>query len=166
MLFQRAMSLLTHAVMWLVPAPSYKMITSQPQAATAIEITWERPILHARIRLSNDKMLEVLNVHLKSRIPTDIPGQKKDAYTWKSSVGWAEGFFISSMRRVGQALEARVLIDKLFDENPDALIVTAGDFAITPAPRTLFLIKTWFGAFYPWSRFRVKIGPFFLAKIR
>ncbi len=48
----------------LVPAPSYSMITSHSPAETAAEITWERPILHARIQLGNGKILEVLNVHL------------------------------------------------------------------------------------------------------
>jgi exonuclease III len=32
------------------------------------------------------------------------------------------------MKRVGQALETRLLIDRLFDTNEDALIVVCGDF--------------------------------------
>ena len=32
------------------------------------------------------------------------------------------------MKRVGQALEMRMLIDQLFDANADALIVSCGDF--------------------------------------
>jgi exonuclease III len=51
-----------------------------------------------------------------------------DNYTWKTASGWAEGFFLSSIKRVGQALETRRLIDELFDEDEDALIVVCGDF--------------------------------------
>ncbi len=32
------------------------------------------------------------------------------------------------MKRVGQALETRILIDKLFDEEENTLIVVCGDF--------------------------------------
>lgn len=32
------------------------------------------------------------------------------------------------MKRVGQALEARVLIDQIFDSDPNALIAVCGDF--------------------------------------
>jgi predicted extracellular nuclease len=32
------------------------------------------------------------------------------------------------MKRSGQALEARLLVDRLFDEDPNALIMLAGDF--------------------------------------
>ena len=40
---------------------------------------------------------------------------------WLSAPGWAEGFFIAAVKRAGQALEARLFIDKLFDEDPDAM---------------------------------------------
>jgi len=39
-----------------------------------------------------------------------------------------QGFFRSSMKRVGQALETRMPIDTLFDADEDALIVVCGDF--------------------------------------
>lgn len=90
-------------------------------------VSWERPILRARIRVGG-KTLDVINVHLKSKIPTDIPEQKEDAYTWKTASGWAEGFFISSVKRVGQALETRMLVDEIFDGDERALIVACGDF--------------------------------------
>jgi endonuclease/exonuclease/phosphatase family metal-dependent hydrolase len=110
------------------PAPHYRKVTATPQESEAQEVMWERPILHAKIKLDNDRVLDIINVHLKSKLPTNIPGQKVDTYTWKTSSGWAEGFFLSSMKRVGQALETRMLIDKLFDANADALIVVCGDF--------------------------------------
>ena len=110
------------------PAPLYRMVTAiTDEEETAKEITWERPILHARIKIG-EKVMDVINLHLKSKIPTDIPGQKVDDYTWKTSSSWAEGFFISSMKRVGQAMETRMLIDKLFKDYKDPWIVVCGDF--------------------------------------
>ena len=74
----------------------------------------------------------MINVHLKSKIPTDIPGQKIDGFTWRSADAWAEGSFISSMKRMSQALEVRRLVDQLLDADPDARIVVAGDFNAAP----------------------------------
>jgi predicted extracellular nuclease len=42
--------------------------------------------------------------------------------------GWAEGFFLASIKRAGQALEARLLVDSIFDDDPDALVCVCGDF--------------------------------------
>lgn len=112
------------------PAPYYRKVTEklkEGEKHEAREITWERPMLHARIRL-DDRVLNVINLHLKSRLPSHIKGQKINRFAWKTASGWAEGYFISSMKRVGQALEVRILIDRLFDEDEDALVVVCGDF--------------------------------------
>ena len=110
------------------PAPRYRKVTATPEESEAKEVTWERPILHAKIQLDNNRVLNLINIHLKSKLPTNIEGQKVDNYTWRTPSGYAEGFFLSSMKRVGQALETRILIDTLFDANEDALIVVCGDF--------------------------------------
>lgn len=110
------------------PSPSYKKVTALPEEMEAREISWERPILHAKIRLPNGTVLDVINLHLKSRRPTNIQGHKLSDRTWKTAFGWAEGVFISSMKRIGQALETRILIDNLFDDNRYALIAVCGDF--------------------------------------
>jgi endonuclease/exonuclease/phosphatase family metal-dependent hydrolase len=110
------------------PAPWYQKVTAEPQEEEAKEVKWERPIQHARIKLDQNRFFQVINLHLKSRLPSNIEGQKLNTFTWKTACGWAEGFFVSSMKRVGQALETRMLIDKLFDEDEDALIVVCGDF--------------------------------------
>jgi len=109
------------------PAPSYRKVTAQPPDVEADEVSWERPILHASINVQG-RVVEVLNLHLKSRMPTPIPGQTIGRYGWKHASGWAEGYFLSSMKRVGQALEARMLVDTLFDQNEGALLVVCGDF--------------------------------------
>jgi hypothetical protein len=42
-------------------------------------------------------------------------------------------FFISSVKRVIQALETRLLVDEIFSrEGNNALIVISGDFSINP----------------------------------
>lgn len=109
------------------PAPRYQKVTAEPQEDEANDVTWERPILHAKIKLDDSKVLHVINLHLKSRLPSYIEGQKVNRYKWETASGWAEGFFLSSMKRVGQALETRMLIDKLFDGDEESLIVVGGD---------------------------------------
>ncbi|GAA0488136.1 endonuclease [Paractinoplanes deccanensis] len=115
----------------LVKAPTYRRLTANPPDQFPIEINIERPILHVELN-AGGKPLHVINVHLKSKIPTDIPGQTVDAFTWRSADSWAEGSFISSMKRMAQALEVRRLVDQLLDADPAARIVVAGDFNATP----------------------------------
>lgn len=110
----------------LTPAPYYKKVTADEDEAK--RISWERPILHAQVRIDQQRVLHVINLHLKSRLPTSIGEQQVNNYTWKTASGWSEGFFLSSMKRVGQALETRMLIDNLFDADENALIVVCGDF--------------------------------------
>jgi endonuclease/exonuclease/phosphatase family metal-dependent hydrolase len=110
------------------PSPRYQKVTAQPEEREAREISWERPILHAKVQLPNNKVVDVINLHLKSRRPTNIQGNKLSERTWRTASGWAEGVFISSMKRIGQSLETRILIDKLFDVDPCALIAVCGDF--------------------------------------
>jgi endonuclease/exonuclease/phosphatase family metal-dependent hydrolase len=115
----------------LVDKPSYKRLTAVPPDAAAVDIGVERPILHVQLDHPGG-VLHVINVHLKSKTPTDIPGQKLDNFTWRSADAWAEGTFISSMKRMSQALEVRRLVDQILDNDPDARIVVAGDFNATP----------------------------------
>lgn len=118
----------------LIAKPQYLRLTADPPDPEPIEITAERPILHVTLDIGQfgGGQLHVINVHLKSRIPTDIPGQKIDSYTWRSAGGWAEGAFVSSMKRMSQAVEARRLVDQILDADPGAQIVVLGDFNATP----------------------------------
>jgi endonuclease/exonuclease/phosphatase family metal-dependent hydrolase len=111
------------------PRPRYQMATADPPDTSADLIQWERPMLYTQINVAAGMNLHLINVHLKSKIASDIAGQKLDNFTWKTVSAWAEGSFISSMKRVGQALQARLLIDKIFDTHGlDALIAICGDF--------------------------------------
>lgn len=111
------------------PRPSYQMATASPPDTTANPVEWERPMLYTQINIGVGHTLHLINVHLKSKLATTIPGQKSDNFTWKTVSAWAEGSFISSMKRVGQALQARLLIDRIFDAHGlGSLIAVAGDF--------------------------------------
>jgi len=111
------------------PQPSYQMVTAIPADTTANTLNWERPLLYVQIDLGQARTLHLINVHLKSKLASNIPGQKLNSYTWKTVSAWAEGSFLSSIKRVGQALQARMLIDRIFDQHGlDALIAICGDF--------------------------------------
>lgn len=111
-----------------VPPLLYRPVTAIPAENTAAEVTWDRPLLHVSVHLDSQRTLHVINAHLKSKLPTDIRGQKVDQFTWKSAAAWAEGSFISSIKRVGQALEVRQLVDAIFDSDEKALVTLCGDF--------------------------------------
>jgi endonuclease/exonuclease/phosphatase family metal-dependent hydrolase len=119
-------------------APSYRRLTAAPPDAAAVTIDWERPILMATVDLGDGRSLHVINLHLKSKLPTEIPGQKINQFTWRNAAAAAEGSFLSSMKRVGQALETRLLVESLFDADAHALIAVCGDFNsdITDVPVT------------------------------
>ena len=117
-----------------IQPPSYQMLTAVPPETSAKPFNWTRAIVHAKIALP-DQVLHILSFHLKSKLPFGIPGQKENIpgtttseKRWKSSAAWAEGAFISSMIRMGQALEVRALVDKIFADEPGALLTVCGDF--------------------------------------
>ena len=117
----------------LVQAPQFTSATSIPPASEPDALAWDRPILHATINLKPDastpvKSLHIINLHLKAPLPSPVPGQKIGPFAWRSVPGWAEGYFRAAIRRSGQALEARILIDRIFDQDEHALIVLTGDF--------------------------------------
>jgi len=110
-----------------VEPPAHRFVNADPPADSAQPVRWDRPILHASIDLPDGGRLEVVNLHLRAPLPAFIPGQKHEAFVWKSVPGWAEGMYLADIKRTGQALETRLLIDRLFDADPDALIAVVGD---------------------------------------
>ncbi|RMD61587.1 MAG: endonuclease [Alphaproteobacteria bacterium] len=112
----------------LVPPPTYRPVTADPPEPAPEPVQWDRPLLYAGIELPGGRRLHVLNLHLRAPLAAPVRGQKVDAATWRTVGGWAEGFFIATMKRTGQALEARLVIERIFDREPEALITVCGDF--------------------------------------
>lgn len=110
-----------------VSPPHYQMVTASPAAAAPEPVCWDRPVLHASIDLPAGRRIEVVNLHFRAPLPAFIPGQKHEAFVWKSVPGWAEGTFLAEIKRTGQALESRLLTDRLFDADANALIAVVGD---------------------------------------
>jgi len=111
----------------LVPPLTYAAITATQQPA-AIDGHFDRPLLYTVVPLPGGRALHVVNLHLRSPLAAVIPGQKQSGLTWRSVTGWAEGYFVAALKRNAQALEARLLVDQIFDAEPEALIAVCGDF--------------------------------------
>lgn len=112
----------------LVPAPLYRSATAEPGSTGNSPILWDRPILHVEIELPDGSPFHILNMHLKSPQASYIAGQKSGPFAWKTVSGWAEGYFLATIKQAGQALEARMLVDRLFNAAADGLIAVVGDF--------------------------------------
>jgi len=112
----------------LTPPAHYAPATAEPSVPQPAPLSFDRPLLVTDIAIGDGRRLTVVNVHLKAPLAASIPGQKLSAFAWKSIGAWAEGYFISSVRRNGQALELRRLVDQLLSEEVGRLIAVAGDF--------------------------------------
>lgn len=118
-----------HSQVWhdLVEAPRHMPATQEPRPEAPVPIEWERPLLHAVLELGGGQRLHVLNLHLRAPRAAFLAGQKSHG-VWNSVGGWAEGFFQAAVKQAGQALEARLLLERIFDGEPDPLIAVCGDF--------------------------------------
>lgn len=110
-----------------VPAIETRQITAEPPADAASALRFERPALVTVLDVDG-LALSVVNVHLRAPIASPIAGQKQGAYAWKHTGAWAEGYYHSGIKRIGQALELRLLAEALFDADPTARLVITGDF--------------------------------------
>lgn len=111
----------------LVPPQPYHAVTAVPQESADLTLSWDRPLLHCRLELAGPAPLHVINLHLRSPLAAPIPGRKTAPFVWSSLAGWAEGYFAATIKRSGQALEARLLVEAIFDAEPEALIAVCGD---------------------------------------
>lgn len=111
----------------LVPPLPYRAVTAEPEGECDLTLEWDRPLLHVELETDSGEKLHVINLHLRSPLASPIPGQKLSAGKWASLGGWAEGFFTATIRRSGQALEARLLVERIFEAEPEALIAVCGD---------------------------------------
>jgi endonuclease/exonuclease/phosphatase family metal-dependent hydrolase len=112
----------------LVPPPSYRPVTASPRPSAAAEVCWDRPILHAVIDHPAGRRLHLVNLHLRAPLASPIAGQKTGPFTWRSLGAWAEGFYLAAIKRSGQALELRLLVEQIFADEPAAMIAVCGDY--------------------------------------
>ena len=112
----------------LVAPPLHTSIAAQPGGGVAAPVRFDRPMLVTEIALPGVGALTVVNVHLRAPLASPVAGQKKGPFAWRTVAGWAEGFFLSTLKREAQALELRLLAEALLGEDPGKLIAIAGDF--------------------------------------
>ena len=111
----------------LMPPVQLALQTAVPAHAFRVA-RFERPLLLTKIDVGDGRTLTVINLHLRAPLAASIAGQKLAPFVWKSVGGWAEGYFLAATQRAAQALELRLLVDRMLVERADALIAVAGDF--------------------------------------
>ncbi|CAE7844745.1 unnamed protein product [Symbiodinium necroappetens] len=97
------------------------------RAGESVTLSFDRPLLHAVIDLGGGRRLHVIDLHLRAPLAAAFPGGKSGGH-WRSTAAWAEGLHHAGLLRSAQALEARLLVEALFDAEPEALIAVCGDF--------------------------------------
>ena len=111
----------------LLPPASVTLVTADPPGVGPVQVGFDRPLLVCDIDVGGTG-LTVINLHLRAPLAALVPGQKLAPFVWRSVAGWAEGTYLAGLKRTGQALELRLVLDQLLGETPDRLIAVAGDF--------------------------------------
>jgi endonuclease/exonuclease/phosphatase family metal-dependent hydrolase len=126
-----------------VAPPEWRPRSAAADLAAAVQ--WDRPLLHTVHAVPGGPALHVVNLHLRAPLAANIPGQKLASQSWRSAAAWAEGFYLAALKRGGQALEARLLVEQIFDAEPTARIAVCGDFnaelAETPLRATIAAVE-------------------------
>lgn len=125
----------------LVQPPLFQCATSDPPQNGPEPVQWDRPFLYVDLDLGDGQKLVVVNVHLRAPRAAYVAGQKSDQHNWKSMPGWAEGYFLATIKAAGQALEVRTFLDRLFDLDDTALVAVVGDFNSDDAQAPVRIIK-------------------------
>ena len=123
-----------------MPPVEVALLAADPPAPDKVAIRFERPVLVTEIEVGGEP-LTVVNVHFRAPIASAIPGQKTGPYSWKRVDAWAEGYYLSGLKRIGQALEVRRLVDQIFDADASAKILVTGDFNAEIHDTTMRLLK-------------------------
>ncbi|MTI43266.1 endonuclease/exonuclease/phosphatase family protein [Roseibium hamelinense] len=108
--------------------PVWRPAHADPYTEAPQPITFDRPILQVEIDIGARNTLHVFVVHLRAPIAAPIPGGKLSVSSWRSVPAWAEGYFLSALKRTAQALDLRLAVDKVFEIDPAGMILVAGDF--------------------------------------
>jgi endonuclease/exonuclease/phosphatase family metal-dependent hydrolase len=111
-----------------VAPPVHTSITAEPGAGAQVQVCFDRPLLVTEIGMPDGSSVWAINVHLRAPLASPVAGQKSGPFTWRTSAGWAEGFYLSAVKREAQALELRLVVDALLRDDPDRMIAVAGDF--------------------------------------
>jgi endonuclease/exonuclease/phosphatase family metal-dependent hydrolase len=122
-------------------APKWQPKTAEPAYDEPQGIEYERPILKTEIDLGEKRPFHLFVVHLRAPIAAMIRGGKNEDRNWKSLSAWAEGYQLSVLKQISQALELRIAVESLFDEDENARIVVTGDFNATGETGTLRLLR-------------------------
>lgn len=91
-----------------------------------VEVSWDRPALYLRIDDGTRAPLHLINLHLRASRAAPIVAGMPAAQNG-STDGWAMGFFLAAQKQIGQALEVRLTVDRLFDQQSEARILVCGD---------------------------------------
>jgi endonuclease/exonuclease/phosphatase family metal-dependent hydrolase len=92
----------------------------------ALPLTFDRPLLHARIEAPGERPLHLINLHLRAPRAAFLPGGREEG-RWRSLSHWAEAYYLAGLKRQAQALEARLFVERLFGTEPEARIAVCGD---------------------------------------
>jgi endonuclease/exonuclease/phosphatase family metal-dependent hydrolase len=111
-----------------VRPPLHAFVTGSAKGGDPQPIGFDRPLLVAEIETPDAKRLGVINLHLRAPRASPVAGEKLDSATWRTTGGWAEGYFLSSVKRTAQALELRLVVDEMLAQDPERLVAVAGDF--------------------------------------
>jgi endonuclease/exonuclease/phosphatase family metal-dependent hydrolase len=106
----------------------HRYVTGGSTGSEPQPIAFDRPLLLTEVEMSGGQVLDVINLHLRAPRASAIPGEKLNSSQWRTTSGWAEGYYLSSLKRTAQALELRLLVDAIFAHDPEHLIAVAGDF--------------------------------------
>ena len=125
----------------MVAPPHYQPPATNPPTGDTAAIAWDRPILLCKIVIGPKRALHVINLHLRAPIAAHLADRKLAPGAWKSVSGWAEGFFVAAVKRTGQAFEARLAVDEIFDADAGALIAVVGDFNATAREAPVRIVR-------------------------
>jgi endonuclease/exonuclease/phosphatase family metal-dependent hydrolase len=110
----------------IVAPLDFAPVTAEP-AGERLPVRFDRPFLVCEIDVAGTPLF-VINAHFRAPLASPIKGQKLGPFEWKTVGGWAEGYYLSSLKRTGQALELRLVVDEILAQDTSARIIVAGDF--------------------------------------